>query len=67
MNYILAHLFYYAGHIVSKPMHYFDWGWLYPIYNWLMIKSSEYDIYEWIWNNVDEHEEEFYEESHESI
>lgn len=36
---------YWAGHVISKPMHWMDLAGLYPIYNWLMITS--YDVQEW--------------------
>ena len=40
-----SYLYYYIGHILSIPMYKWDcFSWLYPAYNWLMIKS--YDIQE---------------------
>jgi hypothetical protein len=27
------------GHLISWPMRWFRWGWLYPIYNRLMVTS----------------------------
>ena len=44
IGYILSWTLYWLGDLVSKPMHYLDWGWLYPVYNRLMIWS--YDIQE---------------------
>lgn len=60
MRTVVAYILYYLGDLVSKPMHYFDWGWLYPIYNWLMIKSGDFDINHKIWGPmVDEHAEDY--------
>lgn len=40
----LSNLFFYAGHIVSKPMHWHDeLGRLYPLYNYLMIRSVDFN------------------------
>lgn len=33
------------GHIISKPMLWFDWAWIYPAYNNLM--GWSYDIQLW--------------------
>lgn len=32
---------YWAGDLISRPMLWFDWAWLYKTYNWLMLKSSD--------------------------
>lgn len=41
----LSWLFYWLGDFTSHIMHAFDWAFLYPIYNRLMIWS--FDIQEW--------------------
>jgi len=46
---MLAYIAYYLGHWISFPMHWFDWGWLYPAYNRLMIWSAELDDEGVIW------------------
>jgi hypothetical protein len=48
IGYILSWTFYWLGDLVSKPMHYLNWWWLYPVYNRLMIWS--YDVQEWAGN-----------------
>lgn len=57
MKTFIAHVLYYTGHLVSKPMETFDWGWLYPIYNWLMCTSGDFDVNNKIWGLIDEHED----------
>ena len=37
----MSYVYYFFGHIISKPMYWFDFWWLYPAYNKLMIKSYE--------------------------
>ena len=37
--YILSWILYGLGDLVSRPMQWFDWNWLYPLYNWLMLNS----------------------------
>lgn len=37
------------GHWISKPMEWFDWGWLYPAYDWCMLRSAELDTEDWMW------------------
>ena len=44
-GYIISWSLYWLGDLVSYPMHYFDWAWLYPIYNRLMIASV--DVQDW--------------------
>jgi len=39
IGYILSWTLYWLGNLVSKPMHYIDWWWLYPVYNNLMRAS----------------------------
>jgi len=41
IGYILSWTLYWLGDFISKPMHYFDWGCLYPVYNRLMIWSAD--------------------------
>jgi hypothetical protein len=36
---IVSYILYWLGDLVSRPMQSFDWIWLYPIYNRLMISS----------------------------
>ena len=45
IGYILSWTLYWLGDLASKPMHYFDWGWIYPVYNRLMIWST--DVQDW--------------------
>jgi len=45
IGYIVSWALYWLGDLVSKPMHYFDWAWLYPVYNHLMIWSA--DVQDW--------------------
>ena len=57
----MANLLYYSGHLVSIPMYMFDRAsFLYPLYNWLMVKSADFDaIYEtgvWVIPEKDEEE-----------
>ena len=40
----MSYVYYFIGHIISKIMHYDRFYWLYPTYNWFMIKS--YDMQE---------------------
>lgn len=49
LAYILSWILFGLGDLISKPMNWFDWGWLYPAYNRLMLWS--YDIQEWASNN----------------
>lgn len=39
MKILLSYILYYAGDLISRPMNRFDWGWLYPLYNRLMLWS----------------------------
>ena len=45
----LAYVLYHIGHWISSPMARYDLGWLYPLYNWCMIKSGDFDVKERIW------------------
>lgn len=40
-RYVMSYFYFYIGHIISKPMLWFDWAFLYKSYNYLMIKSSD--------------------------
>ena len=48
--YILSWLLFSSGDIISRPMHWFDWYWIYPVYNKLMLTSS--DIQNWAGNKT---------------
>lgn len=53
--YIISPILYYPAHLISIPMEKFDWEWIYPIYNYLMIKSG--DIENWadiqfLWKSI---------------
>lgn len=39
IGYIISWILFWIGDLVSKPMDRFDWAWLYPMYNRLMISS----------------------------
>jgi len=47
---ILSEILYYSGDWISHPMHWFDWAWLFPIYNRLMTWS--YDVQMWAGNEL---------------
>jgi len=53
MKLMIAYIAYYLGHWISFPMYWFDWGWLYPAYNRLMIWSAELDDEGVIWSAPD--------------
>lgn len=53
----LAWILYIVGHLVSRPMCWWDLGFLYPIYNRLMTWSVALDKEGKIWKYVDEDEE----------
>jgi len=46
--YILSWILYGLGDIISRPMQWFDWAWLYPAYNRLMLSS--HGIQKWAGN-----------------
>ena len=48
--YILSWTLYGLGDIVSRPMQWFDWSWLYPVYNRLMLASIR--IQHWAGNKT---------------
>ena len=45
----LSYFLWALGHIVSRPMEWFDWGWLYKYYNWLMCHSADLDEWGVLW------------------
>jgi hypothetical protein len=47
--YIASWILFWIGDLISKPMNYFNWDWLYPIYNCLMLSSHLVQI--WANNN----------------
>jgi len=49
MKYIISLTLYRLGDIISYPMCKWDWAFLYPIYNRLMIWSSDLDTERRIW------------------
>ena len=49
MKQLASTVLYHIGDWVSRPMLNYDWGWLYPIYNRIMLLSSELDINHKIW------------------
>jgi hypothetical protein len=46
----VSELLYCLGDCVSRPMYYWDWAWIYPVYNWLM--DSSHGIQNWAGNNA---------------
>ena len=47
---VVSEVLFALGHWVSLPMCRFDWAWLYPVYNKLMIWSS--DVQDWAGNDL---------------
>jgi hypothetical protein len=45
---IISEILYFLGDAISRPMVQFDWAWLYPVYNNLMIFSS--NVQDWAGN-----------------
>lgn len=41
----LTWILFWMGDLISRPMNYLDWAWLYPAYNRLMIWSV--DVQDW--------------------
>jgi hypothetical protein len=37
----MSYFYYYIGCIISKPMLWFDWAFLYKSYNFVMLKSAD--------------------------
>ena len=46
---IVSEILYYFGHWISFPMHWFDWAFLYPLYNNLMFWSIS--VQDWAGND----------------
>jgi hypothetical protein len=44
-----SEVLYYLGDWVSRPMYYWEWAWIYPVYNWLMDASYRTQI----WAGID--------------
>jgi hypothetical protein len=42
---VASEVLYCLGDWVSRPMYYWDWDWLYPVYNWLMDSSYRTQIW----------------------
>jgi hypothetical protein len=38
---VVSEVLYCLGDWVSRPMCYWDWAWIYPVYNWLMDTSHQ--------------------------
>jgi hypothetical protein len=49
MKQLASTVLYHIGDWISWPMSRFDWAWLYPVYNRIMILSSELDVEKKIW------------------
>jgi hypothetical protein len=45
IGYVLSWTLFWLGDLISKPLHYLNWWWLYPVYNRLMICSA--DVQDW--------------------
>lgn len=48
---IASYILYTIGDMLSKLLYYERMSWLYPVYSWLMIKSSNLDSQNKIWKN----------------
>jgi hypothetical protein len=42
---VVSAVLYCLGDWVSRPMHHFDWAWIYPAYNWLMDSSHRVQVW----------------------
>ena len=49
MSLVVAWSCYLLGDAVSRPMMWFDWGWIYPVYNRLMRMSYDHDHRRVVW------------------
>ena len=56
MRTFLSKLLYYIGDLVSKLLYWDCLGWLYPLYNKLMIASSKLDKSGKVWNHINKTE-----------
>lgn len=52
MKLIASKIIYYCGDLVSRFLYFDCFGWLYPLYNKIMISSSKLDKEGKIWNNI---------------
>jgi hypothetical protein len=52
MRIFLSKLLYYIGDLVSKLLYWDCFGWLYPLYNKLMISSSKLDKDGKVWQDI---------------
>lgn len=50
----LAWTLFWAGHVVSLPIGWWNWAWLYPAYNWLMVTSVRFDTDNRVWERIDQ-------------
>jgi hypothetical protein len=50
---VLSEVLYCLGDWVSRPMYYWDWAGIYPVYNWLM--DSSYRTQIWAGNDAPWH------------
>ena len=50
IGYVLSWALYWLGNLISHPMNYFDWGWLYSTYNTVMLASL--DVQDWAGNDT---------------
>jgi len=41
MRWLISWAMYWVGDAISRPMHWFDWAWLYPAYNRIMCLSGD--------------------------
>lgn len=48
IGWVLSWILYWLGDLVSKPMEWFDFWWLYPVYNRLMTWSLQ--VQDWCGN-----------------
>ena len=42
---VVSEVLWYLGDWVSLPMIYWDWAWIYPVYNWLMDSSHRVQVW----------------------
>lgn len=54
---ILSYILYWIGDMISKLLVWDLFAFLYPVYNKLMICSSNLDIHNKLWRKSDEHED----------
>ena len=54
MKYMIAVVLYYVGDVISRIMQIKYCGWLYPIYNKIMLKSCQLDVKGTLWTRVED-------------